>query len=85
MNLVTIDESGLVLIPQQVREQLGINPPAQLFLEIQAGRIILEPIPKEPEIERASGVSDVLTEPRENLDTIVNDLREERINELTSW
>lgn len=63
MNLVTIDESGLVLIPQQVREQLGINPPAQLSLEIQAGPIILAPIPKEPEIECASGVSDVLTKP----------------------
>lgn len=85
MELLTIDESGRVLIPQQVRDQLGINTPAQLSLEIREGRIILQPIPKEPEIYYEEGVLVVKTEPIENLETIIDELRDERINELTSW
>lgn len=85
MELLTIDESGCVLIPKQVREQLGINTLTQVSLEIEEGRIILQPIPKEPEIYYEEGVLVVKTEPTENFETVINDLREERINELTLW
>lgn len=85
MKLLTIDETGRVLIPKQVREQLGINTPDQLSLEIKEGRIILQPISPEPEIYYEQGVLVVKTEPIENLKTIIDELREERINESTSW
>lgn len=85
MELTTIDESGRVLIPKQVREQLGINTEAQLSLEIKEGRIILQPILKEAETYYEQGVLVVKTEPLDNLETIIDELREERSNELTSW
>lgn len=83
MRLLTIDEFGRILIPKQVREQLGINTPTQVSLEIEQGRIILQPISKEPEIFYEEGVLVVKTEPLENLETIIDELREERINEFT--
>lgn len=85
MELITIDESGRVLIPKQVREQLGIKTEAQLSLEIKEGRIILQPISKEAETYYEQGILVVKTERIDNLETIVDELREERVNELTSW
>ncbi|MBV9387590.1 MAG: AbrB/MazE/SpoVT family DNA-binding domain-containing protein [Chroococcidiopsidaceae cyanobacterium CP_BM_ER_R8_30] len=85
MKLLTIDESGRVLIPKQVREQLGINTPAQLSLEIKEGQIILQPIPQEPENYLEEGILVVKTEPIKNWKTIIDKLREERINEFISW
>ncbi|AFY91233.1 AbrB/MazE/SpoVT family DNA-binding domain-containing protein [Chroococcidiopsis thermalis] len=84
MELLTVDASGRVLIPKKVREQLGINTQAQLSLEIEEGRIILQPISKEAETYYEEGVLVVKTEPIENLETIIDELREERINEFTS-
>jgi len=83
MELLTVDASGRVLIPKKVREQLGINTQAQLSLEIEEGRIILQPISKEAETYYEEGVLVVKTEPIENLETIIDELREERINEFT--
>lgn len=85
MELTTIDESGRVLIPKQVREQLGINTEAQLSLEIKEGQIILQPIPKEAETYYEQGVLVVKTERIDNLETIIDELREERINESALW
>lgn len=84
MELLTVDASGRVLIPKKVREQLGINTQAQLSLEIEEGRIILQPISKEAETYYEEGVLVVKTESIENLETIIDELREERINEFTS-
>jgi len=83
MEFLTVDASGRVLIPKKVREQLGINTQAQLSLEIEEGRIILQPISKEAETYYEEGVLVVKTEPIENLETIIDELREERINEFT--
>ena len=82
---LTIDELGRILIPKQIREQLGIDIQAQLSLEIKDGRIILQPISKEPEICYEEGILVVKTEPIEKLETVINELRQERINELSSW
>lgn len=84
MELLTVDASGRILIPKKVREQLGINTQAQLSLEIEEGRIILQPISKEAETYYEEGVLVVKTEPIENLETIIDELREERINKFTS-
>lgn len=84
MELLTVDASGRVLIPKNVREQLGINTQAQLSLEIEEGRIILQPISKEAETYYEEGVLVVKTEHIENLETIIDEFREERINEFTS-
>lgn len=84
MELLTVDESGRILIPKKVREQLGINAQAQLSLEIEEGRIVLQPILKEAETYYEEGVLVVKTEPIENLETIIDKFREERINEFTS-
>lgn len=65
MELLTVDASGRVLIPKKVREQLGISTQAQLSLEIEEGRIILQPISKEAETFYEEGVLVVKTEPIE--------------------
>jgi AbrB family looped-hinge helix DNA binding protein len=44
MDILTLDNLGRVLIPRKVREQLGLTHETQLNLQIQDGRLILEPL-----------------------------------------
>jgi bifunctional DNA-binding transcriptional regulator/antitoxin component of YhaV-PrlF toxin-antitoxin module len=46
MELLTIDESGRVSLPKQVRERLENDTLTQVFLEIVEGHLVLQPIPK---------------------------------------
>ncbi len=48
MNLVTLNQSGFIEIPEIIRQQLGLDNESKLSLEIQDGKIILNPIKEEP-------------------------------------
>lgn len=85
MELLTLDQFGRIQIPERVREQLGLKDEDCLALEIQEGKLILQPLPKEPEAYYEEGVLVVKSEPIDNPETIIEDLRTERINELLSW
>jgi AbrB family looped-hinge helix DNA binding protein len=84
MNYLTVDKFGRVRFPKKVREQLGLVNSSQLKLEIQDGNIILIPVSEQPKVYHQGSVLVVESEPIGNLD-IVEDLREERIMEQTSW
>ena len=67
-----------------MREQLGLTNSTQLKLEIQDGKIILTPVPQQPKVYHQGNVLVVESEPTGELE-MIDELREERITEQTSW
>ncbi|NER36900.1 MAG: AbrB/MazE/SpoVT family DNA-binding domain-containing protein [Oscillatoria sp. SIO1A7] len=89
MNVLTLDELGRIALPQKVLEQAGLGHATQFNLEIQDGKLILEPLPQDLKIYHKDGVLVFEAEPIGNLEGFLNDfideLREERIAQLASW
>jgi len=42
--VATITQRGQVVIPQPIRQSLGLKPSSKLFFELKKGRIIAQPI-----------------------------------------
>ncbi len=85
MQQLTIDRLGRVEIPEKIRQQLGINNQTKLSLKVEKGQLILKPLKQELETYYEDGILVFKAEPIGNTETIVDDLRTKRINELTSW
>ncbi len=85
MQQLTIDRLGPVEIPEKIRQQLGINNQTKLSLKVENGQLILKPLKQELETYYEDGILVFKAEPIGNTETIVDDLRTKRINELTSW
>lgn len=51
MTSVTMDRFGRILIPKKVRDRLGLTAGQELALDIENGKLMLEP-PQEPVIVR---------------------------------
>ncbi len=82
MDVITLDQSGRLLIPQEIREQLGLTNTTQFTLAVQDGKLILEPLPQESKVYHSGTVLVVESEPIGNLETALEDIREERIREF---
>lgn len=85
MEVLNLDKLGRIQIPTHVLSQLGLNQETRLSLEIQNGKLILQALPEEPELENEGGVLVVKSFPTSNLNAIIDELREERIADLTKW
>ena len=85
MEQVTLDQFGRIEIPEKIRQQLKINHETKLSLKIENGQLILKPLKPEPETHYEDGILVFKAEPIGNTETIIDELRAERINELTSW
>lgn len=86
MELITIDESGRVFIPQDIRQQMGLNPGSQLTLEVNQGKLIIKPFPsQEAKIINDNGLLVIDSNYVDNFETIIDDLRLERINTISPW
>ena len=75
MTAITIDTTGRLEIPLEIRQQLGITIAQSLSLEVVNGCIILQPIGQEPQIRRQGTALVVETSPLGNLDSLIYDLR----------
>ncbi len=53
---VTVDRSGRVIIPKEVRNDLGLQPGTKLQIKKENGKILLEPISVEMQIVVRDGV-----------------------------
>ncbi|WP_254172958.1 AbrB/MazE/SpoVT family DNA-binding domain-containing protein [Planktothrix pseudagardhii] len=85
MNLVTLNQSGFIEIPEVIRQQLGLEHESKLSLEIQDGKIILNPIYEEPLLYYEGHVLVSDAELLTDANTVIEELRNERTNQLTSW
>jgi len=73
MDVLTIDQSGQVHLPQKVREQLGLTDLSQLTLELQDGKIIFVPVPQQSNVYYEGTVLVVDAEPVDH-PNIIHDL-----------
>jgi bifunctional DNA-binding transcriptional regulator/antitoxin component of YhaV-PrlF toxin-antitoxin module len=85
MEQLALDQFGRVEIPEKIRQQLGIDDETKLSLKVENGQLILKPLNPELEIYYEDGILVFKAEPMANTETIIDELRTERINELISW
>jgi bifunctional DNA-binding transcriptional regulator/antitoxin component of YhaV-PrlF toxin-antitoxin module len=81
MTAITIDDTGCLAIPLEIRQQLGITVAQSLNLEIINGCIILQPVNPSPQVQvhRQGTALVVESPPLGNLDSLMDEIREERI------
>jgi antitoxin component of MazEF toxin-antitoxin module len=90
MEVVTLDQSRCIQIPEILLEQLGIKHESQFYLEVQDGKLVLNPITvsaptankEEPNIYYENDVLVVDTQLLVNAEAFIEDLRQQRMNEL---
>lgn len=82
MDILTLDQSGRLLIPHEIREQLGLTSTTEFTLAVQDGKLILEPLPQESKVYYSGTTLVVESEPTGNLETALDNLREERNREF---
>ena len=82
MEQLNLDQFGRIEIPEKICQQLGINNETKLSLKVENGQLILQPLQPELETYYEDGILVFKAEPIGNLETIIDDLKTERINEL---
>ena len=82
MAVLTLDQFGRLLIPEEIRKQLALTSATQFTLVVQDGKLILEPLPQESKVYYSGTALVVKSEPIGNLEKVLDDLREERIEEF---
>jgi len=76
-----IDKLGRIVLPKPMRNDLGLHAGAELEVEEQAGGILLRPAGQKPSMIRVHGlwVHTGSALPGANWNTLLDDVREERI------
>lgn len=77
-----IDNLGRVILAPELLSTLRLSPGTTLLLEIKDGKIVLEPLPEEPELVEKDGLLFVRPRITGNLIDFVQQYREERIANL---
>jgi antitoxin component of MazEF toxin-antitoxin module len=82
MEIVTLDRSRCIKIPETLLEQLGIEHDSQFYVEVQDGKLVLNPIKEEPKVYYENDVLVVDSQLLVNPETFIEDIRQQRMNEL---
>lgn len=85
MEQLILDELCRIQIPLTIREKLGLKPTDRLTLELHESQLILKPSPQELETGYEDGILVVKTQPFDNSDKIIDDLRSEQLEQFLSW
>ncbi len=81
---VSIDKSGRVVVPKMLRERLGLFPGRKLQAQEVSGGLLIQPAEQKPSMIQVDGlwVHQGKPQPDANWDSLVNDVREERLNDI---
>jgi AbrB family looped-hinge helix DNA binding protein len=81
---VTIDAAGRIVVPKPLRDRLRLREGSTLEIEENASSFLLRPVTQSPVIELRDGLLVYVGEvPRSvRQDKLVEDLREERLDEI---
>jgi AbrB family looped-hinge helix DNA binding protein len=79
-----IDRSGRIVVPKPLRKRLGLDSGQELELIEQSNGVLLRPVQHEPSLVRVGGVlvHQGVSEPGFNWAQVIDDAREERIQQL---
>jgi antitoxin component of MazEF toxin-antitoxin module len=78
MELIILNESGNLQIPETIRQQLGLHNQSKLALEIENGKLILSPIKDEPNLYYEGHVLVADTNLLEDVNTVIENIRNSR-------
>lgn len=81
----TLDRFGRIVIPKQVREDLGLDPGSVLVIEAKGDRIVLGVRRDEPDLVREDGVLVYTGEAVGDLDQAVDAQRRARSRDAAAW
>lgn len=81
----TLDRFGRIVIPKQVREDLGLDPGSVLVIEAKDDRIVLGVRRDEPDLVREDGVLVYTGEAVGDLDQAVDAQRRARSRDVAAW
>jgi AbrB family looped-hinge helix DNA binding protein len=81
---LSIDQSGRIVIPKPMRKRLGLTSGTELEVVEQAGGFLLRPVPDKPSLIKVDGVwiHQGTAEPEANWERLLDDTREERVQDL---
>lgn len=78
----TLDKFGRVVIPKQVREDLGLSPGSVLKIEERAEEIVLKPVAESSPLVVKDGILVFTGEVEGDLETVLRRERNERSRRL---
>jgi AbrB family looped-hinge helix DNA binding protein len=76
---LTIDKFGRIVIPKALRDDLQLTSGTMLEVEEKADHLILRPFHEQPVLMRKNGFLVYTGKPVNSLDTVVKQVREERL------
>ena len=79
-----IDKSGRVVVPQHLRERLGLKPGTELEALDQSGGVLLRAVEELPAMIKIEGlwVHQGVAQPGANWDRVLQEVRAERIESV---
>lgn len=78
-----VDKFGRIVIPKEMRADLGILPGSVILIEGGAEEITIRPLPEEPLIYNKSGILVARNKMTGDIESHIKKLRSERIISLT--
>lgn len=78
-----IDELGRVILAPELLSALRLSPGTILVLELEEGRIVLEPLPENPELIEKDGLLVVRPRITGNIANWVEQGRDDRLSQLS--
>ncbi len=79
----TLDRFGRVLIPKNIRSEIGISPGTQLEIEAHDEGLLLKPVHGEPNVTNKEGVLVFSCTSTGDIVQSVQEQREERLDDLS--
>ena len=79
---VAIDQSGRMVLPKAIRDDLGLRPGDRLDAEEQGDAIVLRPVRETGEVHRKGGVLVVTSSAAGSLDDAVDGHRRQRMRHV---
>jgi AbrB family looped-hinge helix DNA binding protein len=81
---LTIDKSGRIVLPKPLRERLGLKPGAEPEVLEQPGGMFLRKVEEQPALVKIDGlwVHRGIAQPGTNWDSVIQEVREERIESV---
>ncbi len=83
---IPIDRAGRLILPKEMRDRLGISAGTEFEVQEEDNKIILKPVPRDPEVIVHKDGSLVIaggqSDPNVDIVKLIHDLREERIKKF---
>lgn len=79
-----MDKSGRIVFPKPLRERLGLASESELEAVEQPGGVLLRPLSQQPSMVKVEGlwVHQGTAEPGANWNRLLDDIREERTQDI---